>query len=120
MKTINYRKQKIKLGLDECSQSYYFEYKGKKYDCGTYNFDYLGEIIAVVDKDLDKVFYVKDVRPHTPSAKVYNRYGVWYCDFNGYADLLVSYGDLNNENLSREDLTAKVQTIMMYILENEK
>lgn len=113
MHVIRYRDQDIKVDLDESGQCYYFIYKGKEYSCGTYNTNYLPEIIAVVDADLDEVFYVKSDAPHKPSAKVYKRYGVWYCDYLDFDELILSYGELNNENFAKSELKDKARKLVI-------
>lgn len=75
-KIIRYRGQDIKVDMDDGGQCYYFIYKSKEYSCGAYNTDYLSEVIAVVDADLDETFYVEPIAQHKPSAKVYKRYDV--------------------------------------------
>jgi hypothetical protein len=111
---VKYRGKRIKVYIDDYGQSYYFRYKGKSYGCGTYNFDYLGEIVSVVDNDLDEVFYVPPTKEHHPSAKVYKRDGIWYCDYHGIDRLLVSYGDLlkNKDRPNRDMLVGKVHKII--------
>lgn len=90
---VKYRGKKIRIYADDCGQSFYFIYKGKYYSCGTYNPDYLAEIIDIVDTDLDHKFYVSAL-PTLPSAKVYQRYGVWYYDYKDYKNLFLDYGEL--------------------------
>ena len=46
---VKYRGKKIKVYIDDYGQCYYFLYNGKSYSCGTYNIDYLGEIVTIVD-----------------------------------------------------------------------
>lgn len=112
-KIIRYRGQDIKVDIDDSGQCYYFIYKGKEYSCGTYNTDYLSEIIAAVDADLDEVFYVKAIAPHKPSAKVYKRYGVWYCDYLDFDGLILSYGELNDWTLTKSELIDKARKLML-------
>ena len=112
-KLIRYRGQDIKVGLDDSDQCYYFTYKGKEYGCGTYNADYLSEIIAAVDADLDEVFYVKPIACHRPSAKAYKRHGVWYCDYLDFDGLILSYGELNGENPAKPELTDRARKLML-------
>ena len=114
---IKYRGKKIKVYVDFDGQSYYFKYKGKEYNCGTFNTDYRCEIISVVDADLDEVFYVKPIAKHRPSAIVYKRYGIWYYDYSTFTNLLLSYGDLlkKNERPSKEQLIEKVHSMMSTI-----
>lgn len=111
---VKYRGKRIKVYIDDYGQSYYFLYNGKSYGCGTYNVDYLGEIVDVVDDDLDEKFYVDPILEHRPSAKVYKRYGAWYCDYYGIDGLLVSYGDLlkKKDRPSNDTLIEKVHKIM--------
>ena len=111
---IKYRGKKIKIYADDYGQCYYFIYKKRSYSCGSYNTDYLYEITSVIDDDLDEVFYVQPIKPHHPSAKVYKRYGIWYCNYNGDYGFFVSYGDLlkKKDRPTLKDLTAEVQKIM--------
>lgn len=114
---IRYRGKKIPVYVDDYGQCYYFLYNGKSYSCGTYNSDYIGEIVSVVDEDLDESFYVQPIRDHRPSAKAYKRYGVWYCDYHGYEGLLLSYGDLlkKDKRPTREYLIQRAKDIMSLI-----
>lgn len=96
---VKYRGKRIKVYADDYGQCYYFLYNGKSYGCGTYNSDYLGEIVSVVDGDLDRVFHVEPQSPHRPSAKVYQSHGVWYMDYFSWGRMLLSYGDM----LPKED-----------------
>lgn len=103
---VKYRGKKIKVYADDYGQCYYFLYNGKSYSCGTFNPDYLGEIVDVIDDDLDKVFHVMPDREHRPSAKVYKRNGLWYMDYDSWDGLLLSYGDIlpKDERPSQDDL----------------
>ena len=115
--TVKYRGKKIKVYADDYGQSYYFLYNGKSYSCGTYNFDYIGEIVSVLDSDLDEVFHVQPEREHRPSAKVFKRYGIWYCDYNGYENLHLSYGDIlpPDKRPTRDDLIARAHEVMKMV-----
>lgn len=118
---VKYRGERISVYDDDYGQAYYFLYKGKTYGCGAYNFDYIGEIMSVVDDDLDKVFYVDTPYEHRPSAKVYQRYGVWYMDYGSYDGRLLSYGDIlpNGHRPTHDDLVAKAMELVDAI-EREK
>lgn len=118
---INYRGKRISVYDDDYGQSYYFMYNGKPYSCGTYNLDYIGEIVAIIDDDLDKVFYVDTPYEHRPSAKVYQRHGIWYMDYSSYDGILLSYGDLlkKDKRPTRDDLVAKAREFVDAI-ENEE
>lgn len=115
--TVIYRDVKVDVYDDDYSQCFYFKYKGKEYSCGTYNTDYYGEIISVVDDDLDESFYVDPVLPHRPSAKVYQRFGVWYMDYDQFDKLVVSYGDIlpKDERPTKEDLITQATFQMKLI-----
>lgn len=104
---VRYRGKKAKVYVDDYGQCYYFIYKGHEYYCGTYNLDYLGEIMSVIDSDLSHEFHVDAIEPHTPSAKAYQLFGVWYIDYLGYEKMLISYGDL----LKRKDRPSRGQLI---------
>lgn len=112
LKIVRYRDQNIKVGMDDSAQCYYFIYKGKSYGCGTYNEDYLSELISVVDADLDDTFYVKSEKPHRPSSKVYKRYDIWYCDYQDFDGMILSYGKLNDENPSKQELVDRAHSLM--------
>lgn len=118
---IKYRGKRIKVYADEDGQSYYFIYKGENYGCGTYNIDYIGEVIYIVDKDLDKVFYVKPLKEHKPSARVYKRYGCWYMDYDSFIQMTISYENLSTRRhllskvLSKKELTDEVHKMMRMI-----
>lgn len=109
---MRYRGQDIEIGIDDSAQCYYFIYKGKEYGCGTYNEEYLSELISVVDADLDEAFYAKSEKSHRPSAKIYKRYGVWYCDYGDFDGMILSYGELSGENPSQMELTDKARRLM--------
>lgn len=106
---VKYRGKRIRVYDDDYGQCYYFIYNGKPYSCGTYNFDYIDEIISVVDDDLDKVFYVDTPYEHRPSAKVYQRYGIWYMDYSSYDGIRLSCGDLlkKDKRPTHDDIVAK-------------
>jgi hypothetical protein len=118
---IRYRGKKIKVFIDFDGQSYYFIYKGNSYSCGTYNSDYISEIVSVVDTDLDKVFYVKPIAEHRPSAKVYKRYGLWYCNYATFGNLSISYGDLlkKKDRPNKAKLIERVHELMKIIDQGE-
>ena len=118
---VKYRGKRIKVYADDPGQSYYFLYNGKSYGCGTYNFDYLGGIVSVIDSDLDEVFYVYPKLEHRPSAKVYKRHGVWYCDYNGYDNMHLSYGDLlkKKDRPTRDQLTERAYDVIDLIEESK-
>lgn len=118
---VKYRGKRIKVYVDDRGQCYYFIYNGKSYSCGTYNADYFGEIVSVVDSDLDEVFYVYPKLEHRPSAKVYKRYGVWYCDYNGYDNMHLSYGDLlkKKDRPTRDELTERTYDVIDLIEESK-
>lgn len=111
---VKYRGKRIKVYADDPGQCYYFLYNGKSYSCGTYNFDYLGEIVSVIDADLDEVFYIYPKLEHRPSAKVYKRHGIWYCDYDGYDCMHLSYGDLlkKKDRPTRDDLAQRARDVM--------
>ena len=79
------------------------------------NFQHLQKLIIKVDEDLDEEFHVLPIKEHRPSARVYERYDIWYCDYHGIDGLLVSYGDLlkKKDRLSRDMLIEKVRKIMI-------
>ena len=81
---VKYRGKRVKVYADDDGQSYYFIYKGENYGCGTYNINYIAEVISVVDKDLDKVFYVKPLKEHKPAARVYKIYGCFSLVLNSF------------------------------------
>lgn len=114
---VKYRNKRVKVYVDESGQSYYFIYKGKEYNCGTFNFDYLQEIINVLDADLDNTFYVSNDKAHQPAAKVYQQYGVWYCAYKEFDKFFVDYGDLykRKNRPSKEMLIIKTKEIMSLI-----
>lgn len=118
---VKYRGKRIKVYADDCGQCYYFVYNGESYGCGTYNTDYLGEIVSVVDDDLDKMFHVGPFKARRPSAKIYQRHGVWYMDYFSYDGLLLSYGDLlpKDERPSRDELEARARDVIGMIEEND-
>lgn len=111
---VTYRGKRIKVYADDYGQCYYFLYNGKQYGCGAYNFDYLGEIVSVVDDDLDEVFHVMPEREHRPSARVYKRHGVWYCDYFKIEGFPLSYGDLlkKKDRPTRDDLIKEAKLVM--------
>ena len=119
---VKYRGKRINVYADDCGQCYYFLYNGKSYGCGTYNLDYIGEIVSVVDDDLDKVFHVGPFCEHRPSAKIYQRHGIWYMDYFSWDNLLLSYGDLlpKGERPSRDELTEKARELIEMIEERDK
>ncbi len=119
---VKYRGKRIKVYADDYGQCYYFIYKGHEYCCGTYNPDYLGEIVSVVDADLSEEFHVDAIEPHSPSAKVYNLFGVWYMDYFGYEKLFVSYGYLlrKKDRPSRGRLIELAQAGMRTVLDEIK
>ena len=118
---VKYRGKRIKVYVDDCGQCYYFVYNGEIHSCGTYNPDYLGEIVSVVNYDLDKVFHVGPFKAHRPSAKLYQRHGVWYMDYLSYDGLLLSYGDLlpKDERPSCDELEAMARDVVSRIEEND-
>ncbi len=120
--TLRYRGKRIRVYVDDYGQSYYFKYRGREYGCGAYNIDYVGEIIAVVDDDLDKAFHVPAIRPHTPSARLYQRYGVWRMDYMGHDGILISYGDVlrKSQRPSIGKLTETAKAQMEAILDFER
>lgn len=91
---VRYRKKRIVIYLDERAQSFYFTYKGNIHYCGAYNIDYYTQAIDVIDADLDRVFYVRSELPNQPSARVYDRFGVWKMDYKEYDGLTVCLGDI--------------------------
>lgn len=115
--TVTYRGVKIDVYDDDYGQCFYFTYKGHEYSCGTYNTDYYGEIISVVDDDLDENFYVDPMSPHRPSAKIYKSFGVWYMDYDQFDKLVVSYGDIlpEDERPTKDDLISYAKTQMRMI-----
>lgn len=123
---IKYRGKRIKVYADEDGQSYYFIYKGENYGCGTYNIDYIAEVIYIVDKDLDKVFYVKPLKEHKPAARVYKRYGCWYMNYDSFINMCISYENLSTKRnilskvLSKQELTDEVHSIMGMIDEEQE
>lgn len=114
---VKYRNKRVKVYVDGDAQSFYFFYKGKEYNCGTFNACYLQEIISVIDADLDKAFYIPNDKVHQPAAKVYQQYGVWYCDYKDFDKLFVNYGDLHKrkQRPSKEILVAKTKELMLFI-----
>ena len=112
-KKVKYRNQIIPVFADDCGQCVYFKYKGVDYSC----FNYLQEIIDVVDADLDNTFYIKSDIPHAPAAKVYQRHGVWYFDYRRFENLLLDYGLLlpKKERATKEKLIQIARTRMKRI-----
>lgn len=119
---IRYRGKKVKVYIDDYGQCYYFIYKGNEYPCGAYNIDYLGEIVGVIDADLNEEIDVSAIEPHSPSAKVYKQFGVWYMDYFGYDKLLISYGDLlkKKDRPSRGKLIKLAKAEMRSIIDSLK
>lgn len=115
--TVIYRGVKVNVYDDDYGQCFYFKYKGKEYSCGTYNTDYYGEIISVIDDDLDESFYVDPVLSRRPSAKVYKSFGIWYMDYDQFDKMVVSYGDIlpENERPTKEDLITQATAQMRMI-----
>ena len=123
---IKYRGKRVKVYADDDGQSYYFIYKGENYGCGTYNIDYIAEVISVVDKDLGKVFYVKPLKEHKPAASVYKKYGCWYMDYDSFVNICISYENLSTKRnilskvLSKKELIDEVQKMMRFIDEEQE
>lgn len=123
---VRYRGKRVKVYADDDGQSYYFIYKGENYGCGTYNIDYIAEVISVVDKDLDKVFYVKPLKEHKPAARVYKKYGCWYMDYNSFINICISYENLSTKRnilskiLSKKELIDEVHEMMRFIDEEQE
>jgi hypothetical protein len=123
---VKYRGKRIKVYADEDGQSYYFIYRGENYGCGTYNIDYIGEVMYIVDKDLDKVFYVKPLKEHKPAARVYKRYDCWYMDYDSFTNICISYENVStkryllNKVLSKKELTDEVYKLMRMIDEEQE
>ena len=51
VETLNVKGKRVDVGLDDCGQCYYFEFKDDNGDthevsCGSFNGDYIGEIAA--------------------------------------------------------------------------
>lgn len=122
---VRYRGKRVKIYANDDGQSYYFIYKGENYGCGTYNINYIAEVISIVDKDLDKVFYVKPLKEHKPSARVYRKDGCWYMDYDSFANICISYENLSKSDifskiLNKEELIDEVQKMMRFIDEEEE
>lgn len=115
--TVSYRGVDVLVYDDDYSQCYFFRYKGKTYSCGTYCTDYYGDIVSVVDNDLDENFYVGPLSPHRPSAKIYQLFGVWYMDYDSVNKMTISYGDMlpEAERPTRDDLVAAAMVHMKTI-----
>lgn len=114
---VKYRNKRVKVYVDEDGQSFYFIYKSKEYSCGAFNPCYLQEIISVIDADLDEVFYVSNDKASQPAAKVYQQYGIWYCDYKGFDKLFVNYGDLykRKQRPSKETLIIRTKELMLFV-----
>lgn len=111
---VRYRKKRIVIYLDDYGQSFYFKYKGETYYCGAFNIDYYTQVIDVIDDDLDRVFYVRNDEPQQPSAKVYDRFGVWKMDYRAYDGLTVCLGDIlpRKQRPSMDKVKQKAKCVM--------
>lgn len=99
--SVVYRGETVPVFVDEPGQCHRFRYKGREYGCGAFNGDYRREIIAVVDDDLNGAFHVQNPRPHSPSAKVYQLFGVWYADYRDLEKAFLCYGDILRDPAAR-------------------
>ena len=116
--TVKYRGKRIPVYVDEDGQGFFFRYDKQEYGCGTFNGDYYPAIISVVDKDLDKVFYVQHRKECRPSAKVYQKDGGrWLMDYNGETAFELCLGDILPKGYrpTKEEVTEKALSLMDFL-----